>query len=118
MFAAICRQWLRALQKSDPSLQTFGRIGRYWGTNPKTRAQIYLDVAARDEACGMLCGKSFWGGEPVQKAHVESFLASCRGLDAQRYFVFATSGFADDCKALEYEKLSLVSLDDMLSRFP
>ena len=68
--------------------------------------------------CGMLCGKSFWGGEPVQKAHVESFLASCRGLDAQRYFVFATSGFADDCKALEYEKLSLVSLDDMLSRFP
>lgn len=118
VFAAICRQWLRALQKSDPSLQTFGRIGRYWGTNPKTRAQIYLDVAARDEACGMLCGKSFWGGEPVQKAHVESFLASCRGLNAQRYFVFATAGFADDCQGLWQENLSLISLDDMLSRFP
>lgn len=118
VLAAICRQWIEAQQRQDPDLRRFGRIGRYWGTNPKTRSHIDLDLAARDHAGNMLCGRCFWGGDRVRAEDVERLLAECSGLGAQRFFVFATSGFAEDCEKLAQDDLSLVCLDDMLSRFP
>ncbi len=48
VFEDICKQYLWKALKEGKTEVGFKNIGRWWGTNPKTRAQEEIDIMGED----------------------------------------------------------------------
>jgi hypothetical protein len=59
VFEDICRQWLFEQAKRSALPLFIGGVGRWWGTNGKTRTQEEIDLMARQKG-EMLLGECKW----------------------------------------------------------
>jgi len=120
VFEDICMQYLWKLLIDGKCPVEFNNIGRWWGTNPKTKIQEEIDImgANKDSALFAECK---WTNEKVDLGVLEklverSDLFNC--YKNKHFYLFAKSGFTKSCvdKAKEIGNVTLVSYDEISSQ--
>jgi AAA+ ATPase superfamily predicted ATPase len=122
IFEDICKQWIVEQAKKNALPFFVGNAGRWWGTNPDTRAQEEIDLmAARNNMA--LFAECKWSNSPVG-ADILRVLKRKSGMwkfEDVHLYIFAKKGFAAN-RLAEYEQeceeagctVRLVTLSDML----
>jgi len=120
VFERVCKDYLfRKNSKGDLPI-LFTELGRWWGTNPKTREQIEIDLVARDGR-DYLFGECKWKNAPMDYEVLQDLKDKTEAFGGNRenaYFVlFSKSGFTKKLldEAIKDEKILLVSLEDIVS---
>ena len=120
VFEEICKQYLWSLLLSGKCAIDFTDIGRWWGTNAKTRQQVEIDIMGTADKNTALFGECKWTNEKVDLGVLEGLVEKSKlfHFEKKHYYLFAKSGFKKGCmeKAEEMGNVTLVSYEDMLKR--
>ena len=95
----------------------FRDLGRWWGTDPKTRTQEEIDILGTDQDSALF-GECKWTNEKVDRGVLDSLLARSNlfSFPQKHFYLFAKTGFTAGCmeRAAALGNVSLVTLGDML----
>lgn len=118
VFEEICKQYLWSLLLAGKCAIDFTDIGRWWGTNPKTRQQVEIDIMGTADKNTALFAECKWTNENVDLGVLESLIEKSKlfHYENKHYYLFAKTGFTKGCmdKADEMGNVTLVSYEDML----
>lgn len=117
VFEEICKQYLWRLLMAGKCAVSFTVLGRWWGTNPKTRTQEEIDIMGTDKDSALF-GECKWTNDKVDLGVLETLVerSSLFHFGKIHFYLFSKSGFTKGCidKAAELGNVSLVSYGDML----
>lgn len=117
VFEEICKQYLWKLLLDGKCAVNFSDLGRWWGTNPKTRAQAEIDIMGTDKNAALF-GECKWTNEKVDLGVLETLVARSNMFNYKQkhYYLFAKTGFTKGCmdKAAEMGNVTLVEYGMML----
>ena len=117
VFEEICKQFLIEEAKRDALPFFMGKMGRWWGNNPKEKRQEEIDILAfrRDSA---LFGECKWTNAPLDIDVLDDLVAQSELFPyANKWFwLFAKSGFTKRLasEAKKHENIRLLHFADML----
>lgn len=119
VFEEICKQYLWKLLLEEKCAVNFNDLGRWWGTNPKTRTQEEIDIMGTDKDSALFA-ECKWTNEKVDLSVLET-LAERSGQFRYRnkhLYLFAKTGFTKGCieKAAEMGNVTLVKFEDMITK--
>lgn len=118
VFEEICKQYLWSLLLNGKATINFTDIGRWWGTNPKTRQQVEIDILGTADKSTALFGECKWKNEKVDLGVLETLIerSNLFFYENKQYYSFSKSGFTKGCieKANELGNVTLVSYTEML----
>ena len=121
VFEEICKQYLWSLLLKGKSVIDFTDIGRWWGTNPKTRQQVEIDIMGTSDKNTALFGECKWRNEKVDLGVLEALIEKSElfPYKNKHYYLFAKTGFTKGCmdKAKELGNVALVSYEEMLETY-
>lgn len=117
VFEEICKQYLWKLLLDGKCAVNFSDLGRWWGTNPGTRAQEEIDIMGTDKDSALFA-ECKWTNEKVDLGVLET-LAERSNLfqyKQRHFYLFAKTGFTKGCmdKAAEMGNVTLVEYAEML----
>lgn len=117
VFEEICKQYLWKLLLDGKCAVNFSDLGRWWGTNPRTRAQEEIDIMGTDKGAALFA-ECKWTNEKVDLGVLET-LAERSNLfqyKQRHFYLFAKTGFTKGCmdKAAEMGNVTLIEYADML----
>lgn len=117
IFEEICKQYLWKLLLDGKCAVNFSDLGRWWGTNPRTRAQEEIDIMGTDKDAALFA-ECKWTNEKVDLGVLET-LAERSNLfqyKQRHFYLFAKTGFTKGCmdKAAEMGNVTLVEYAEML----
>ncbi len=119
VFEEICMQYLWTLLLNGKSAINFSDIGRWWGTNQKTKQQVEIDILGTADKNTALFGECKWTNEKVDLGVLESLIEKSRlfQYENKHYYLFSKTGFTKGCmdKANEMKNVTLVSYKEMLN---
>lgn len=117
VFEEICKQYLWRLLLAGKCAVSFTELGRWWGTNPKTRTQEEIDIMGTDKDSALF-GECKWTNDKVDLGVLETLVerSSLFHFKRTHFYLFSKSGFTKGCidRAAELGNVSLVSYVDML----
>lgn len=117
VFEEICRQYLWKLLLSGSCAVNFSDVGRWWGANPKTKAQEEIDIMGADKSLALFA-ECKWTNEKVDLDVLETLIERSELFHYKKkhFYLFAKTGFTKGCmdKANEMGNVSLVTYDEML----
>ena len=117
VFEEICKQYLWKLLLEDKCAVNFSELGRWWGTNPKTRTQEEIDVMGTDKDSALFA-ECKWTNEKIDLGVLETLIerSNLFNYKKKHFYLFAKTGFTKGCmdKAAEMCNVTLVSYDKML----
>lgn len=117
VFEDICRQYLWKLLLEGKCEVTFTDLGRWWGTNPKTRTQEEIDIMGADKDMALF-GECKWTNERIDLGVLETLVerSNLFHYKKRHFYLFAKTGFTKGCiqRADEMGNVSLVAYEDML----
>lgn len=117
VFEQICKEYLLMENRKGRLPFLFTSIGRWWGTDPKSRQQVEIDLVAKDGNT-YLFGECKWRNEPVDTGILEQLKEKadvmCKSRDETYYALFSKSGFTESLRKQASKHLILVSLDALL----
>ena len=118
VFEEICKQYLwEQLLKGDSEIN-FTDLGRWWGTNPKTRKQTKIDIMGTADKNTALFGECKWTNSKVDLGVLEKLIERGELFDfaIKHYYIFAKSDFTKSCadKAEELGNVTLVKYADII----
>lgn len=117
VFKEICKQYLWKLLIDGKCPVSFSDIGRWWGTNSKTKSQEEIDIVgtAGDSA---LFGECKWTNEKIGTGILETLVerSNLFTYKKKHFYLFAKNGFTKGCtdKSSEMDNVTLVAYADML----
>lgn len=117
VFEEICKQYLWKLLIDGKCPVSFSDIGRWWGTNSKTKSQEEIDIVgtAGDSA---LFGECKWTNEKIGTGILETLVerSNLFTYKKKHFYLFAKNGFTKGCtdKSAEMDNVTLVAYADML----
>lgn len=117
VFEEICKQYLWKLLIDGKCPVSFSDIGRWWGTNSKTKSQEEIDIVgtAGDSA---LFGECKWTNEKIGIGILETLVerSNLFTYKKKHFYLFAKNGFTKGCtdKSSEMDNVTLVAYADML----
>lgn len=119
IFEEICKQYLWKLLLEEKCAVNFNDLGRWWGTNPKTRTQEEIDIMGTDKDSALFA-ECKWTNEKVDLGVLET-LAERSGqfrYKNKHLYLFAKTGFTKGCveKAAELGNVTLVKFEDMIPK--
>lgn len=119
IFEEICKQYLWKLLLEEKCAVNFNDLGRWWGTNPKTRTQEEIDIMGTDKDSALFA-ECKWTNEKVDLGVLET-LAERSGqfrYKNKHLYLFAKTGFTKGCieKAAEMGNVTLVKFEDMIPK--
>lgn len=119
VFEEICKQYLWKLLLEEKCAVNFNDLGRWWGTNPKTRTQEEIDIMGTDKDSALFA-ECKWTNERVDLGVLET-LAERSGQFRYKnkyLYLFAKTGFTKGCveKAAELGNVTLVKFEDMITK--
>ncbi len=119
VFEEICKQYLWKLLLEEKCAVNFNDLGRWWGTNPKTRTQEEIDIMGTDKDSALFA-ECKWTNEKVDLSVLET-LAKRSGqfrYKNKHLYLFAKTGFTKGCveKAAEMGNVTLVKFEDMIPK--
>ena len=119
VFEDICTQYLWSLLLHGKSLVDFSEIGRWWGTDPRTKSQTEIDIMAEQDRHIALFGECKWTNEKVDLDMLETLVERSHLFHyEQNYlYLFAKTGFTKGCmeKAAVLGNVTLITYADILS---
>ena len=120
IFESICQQYMIRLARAKKLPFIPHDIGRWWGTNPKTKGQDDIDILclSRDKKSAVFCECKFRNVLFDMKEYNDLMTASeiIKEPENRYYYLFSKSGFTDDVKMQAKENGAvLVELDDLFS---
>ncbi len=94
VFEEICRQYLYRPDVYQTLPFFFGKLGRWWGTNPAKKREEEIDIVAPGEG-QMLFGECKWRNELVDAGVLQTLVerGEIFSCPEKYYFVFSKSGF-------------------------
>ncbi len=117
VFEEICKQYLWKLLLEGKSAVAFNDLGRWWGTNPKSKAQEEIDIMGTAKEAALF-GECKWTNERVDLAVLEKLMERSELFPHKQkhLYLFAKSGFSAGCidKAAQMGNVTLVSYAEML----
>ena len=117
VFEGICRQYLWKLLLEGKSAVNFSELGRWWGTNSKTRSQEEIDIMGADKDSALFA-ECKWTNEKVALSVLETLVerGSLFSYKKTHFYLFAKTGFTNGCidKAAALGNVTLVAYEDML----
>lgn len=117
VFEDICKQYLWKLLLEGKCAVNFTDIGRWWGANPKTRAQEEIDIMGADKA-SVLFAECKWTNEKVDLHVLETLVerSTLFSYKKTHFYLFAKTGFTKGCidRANEMGNVTLVTYEDIL----
>ncbi len=117
VFEEICKQYLWKLLINGKCAVNFSDIGRWWGTNPKTRVQEEIDIMGsyKDSALFAECK---WTNERTDVGVLETLIERSNLFDYEKkhFYLFAKTGFTKGCHdyAEKMGNVTLVTYEDIL----
>lgn len=122
-FEDVCMEYLWDLLKQDAVPVSFRDLGRWWGTDPRTRQAEEIDIVGTDpSAQSILTAECKWRSDPVgtpvlRKLRERTSLVSAGARPS--YYLFSKNGFTDGCRdaAQSDGSVTLVSFPDMIDEF-
>ncbi len=117
VFEEICKQYLWKLLIDGKCPVSFSDIGRWWGTDSKTKSQEEIDIVgtAGDSA---LFGECKWTNEKIGTGILETLVerSNLFTYKKKHFYLFAKNGFTKGCtdKSAEMDNVTLVAYADML----
>lgn len=119
-FERICGQWLEREGILGRFPAEMMKIGKWWGTDNKTRSQAEIDIVSMDTSGNMFFGECKWRDRPMQAGDIDKLVHRANlvpgARDCERaYYLFSKAGFTPDAveRARKVEGCRLVSLADM-----
>ena len=115
IFEEICIQYLFLPAVYDTAPFPIGNIGRWWGTNPKTRTQEEIDIVAVSENIVIL-GECKWRNAPVDSGTVQTLLdrGTLLPYPQKFFYIFSKTGFTDRALALGSQNhIRMISFAEM-----
>lgn len=118
MFELICKEYLLRKNSRGELPVLFTEIGRWWGTNPRKKEEVELDIVARD-ADDYLIGECKWRNEPLDYSVLTKLKENADVFHKNRrrtwFLLFSKSGFSDSVKreAEKSEDVILVTLGEL-----
>lgn len=119
VFERICRDYLLRQNSKGNLPILFTEIGRWWGTNPKTREQVEIDLIARDMDAYLFC-ECKWTNEPVDYQVLKKLRDKAKVFGRQpgkSYFMlFSKKGFTERVleEGREKDEVLLVDIEELL----
>ncbi|MBQ8803092.1 MAG: ATP-binding protein [Tyzzerella sp.] len=118
VFEEICKQYLWSLLLAGKCAIDFTDIGRWWGTNSRTRQQVEIDIMGTADKNTALFGECKWTNEKVDLGVLEGLVERSQlfHYKNKHYYLFAKNGFTKGCldKADEMGNVTLVNYEDMV----
>ncbi|MCD8374351.1 MAG: DUF234 domain-containing protein, partial [Oscillospiraceae bacterium] len=118
VFEDICKQYLWKLLLDGKCVINFSDLGRWWGTNPKTKAQEEIDIMGADKNAALFA-ECKWTNEKVELGVLETLVERSNMFYYPRryYYLFAKTGFTKGCteEAAKMGNVALVSYSDILN---
>lgn len=119
VFEDICTQYLWSLLLHGKSPVDFSEIGRWWGTDPRTKSQTEIDIMAEQDRHVALFGECKWTNEKVDLDVLKTLVERSHLFHyEQNYlYLFAKTGFTKGCmeKAAVLGNVTLITYADILS---
>ena len=119
VFEEICKQYLWTLLLKNKAAVPFTDLGRWWGTNPKTKKQVEIDIMGTSDKNTVLFGECKWTNEKVDLGILETLIERGNLFQYKNkyFYLFAKTGFTKGCieKAKESGNVFLVTYEDILS---
>lgn len=119
VFEEICKQYLWSRLLAGKCPVEFTSLGRWWGNDPKERAQAEIDIMGEQDRNTALFGECKWRKEKVDISVLETLINRSRIFSYVNvhYYLFSKSGFTKGCieKGKELGNVSLVSYNDILN---
>ena len=115
IFEEMCKTYLAKQAKNGLYLT---EIGQWWGSDPRTKKQVQIDIVATTlDANTFVIGSCKYKNEPIGVDEYE-LLVSYANIFAKGtnyiYYIFSKGGFTDSLLTLaKAGKVKLVSLEDM-----
>ena len=121
VFEKVCEDYLKQQNVEGKLPILFTDIGRWWGTNPKTRTQVEIDLIANDKDDYLIC-ECKWRNEKLDMSVLNKLKENAdvfRNKRENTWFVlFSKSGFTDAViQEAEKDKNILLVDIDRLMRF-
>lgn len=117
VFEEICKQYLWKLLFDGKCAVNFTDIGRWWGTNPKTKSQEEIDIMGADKDSALFAEYK-WTNEKVDIQVLETLVerSTLFSYKKKHFYLFAKTGFTKSCadRAKEMGNVTLVVYEDML----
>ena len=118
VFEEICKQYLWKLLIDGESPVDFSELGRWWGTNPKTKTQEEIDIMGTDKNSALFA-ECKWTNEKVDIGVLETLIERSKMFNYKdkHFYLFAKTGFTKGCidKATEKGNVMLVSYVDIVN---
>ncbi len=118
IFEEICKQYLWTLLLTGKCAIDFTDIGRWWGTNPKTRQQVEIDIMGTADKNTALFAECKWTTEKVDLSILENLEEKSMlfHFPNKHFYLFAKNGFTKGCidKANQMKNVTLISYEDMV----
>ena len=118
VFEEICAQYLWKLLLTGKMPIEFVSLGRWWGNDPRKKAQIEIDIMGEKDSASAVFAECKWRNENVDLDVLET-LVDRSGLfhyTKMHYFLFSKTGFTKGCveKAKLMGNVTLVTYNDIV----
>lgn len=113
VFEEICKQYLWKELMAGRGPIAFNDIGRYWGTDSRTKSQFEIDIMGEENKSAALFAECKWRNEKVDVGVLDKLVERSKLFHYSRvhFYLFSKSGFTAGCKELA-ERMGNVSLID------
>jgi len=116
VFEEICKQYLIEEAKKNTLPFFTGKVGRWWGGNPKEKRQEEIDILAYRKDSGLFC-ECKWTNSPVDIDILNDLEAQSDlfSFSKKFYWLFAKTGFTDKLinEAKKRVNVRLIRFEDM-----
>lgn len=98
VFEEICKQYLWNQLLAGKSPINFSDLGRWWGTNPKTKTQEEIDIMGTDKDSALFA-ECKWTNEKVDTGVLDTLInrSELFNFKEKHFYLFAKTGFTKGC---------------------
>lgn len=118
VFEEICKQYLWQLLLNGKSPVQFTELGRWWGTDPRNKKQVEIDIMGEQDKDTVIFGECKWTNEKVDSGVLETLKTRSELFHYRhiQFYLFAKKGFTKGCikKAEEMGYVTLVTYGEIL----
>ncbi len=119
VFEKVCEDYLKQENAAGRLPILFTSIGRWWGSNPKDKSQVEIDLIASDKTDYIIC-ECKWRNEKLDLAVLKKLKEKADVFNKKRnntwYVLFSKSGFTNAVieEAEKDKNIILVDLDKLM----
>ncbi|MCM1127825.1 MAG: ATP-binding protein [Lachnospiraceae bacterium] len=118
VFEEICKQYLWKLLLEGKAAINFMDVGRWWGTDAKTKQQTEIDIMGVEDKETALFGECKWKNEKTDLQVLEKLITRSKlfPYTKNHFYLFSKSGFTKGCleKGEEMGNVTFVTYKEML----